>query len=43
MPEEPFVHRFKWRELRVLLAVAQARGMGKVALALAISQPAVSR
>src|SRR5262249_40368806 len=42
-PDEPLVHRLKLRELRILLAVAEARSMGKAAQALAISQPAVSR
>jgi DNA-binding transcriptional LysR family regulator len=43
MPDDPLVHRLKLRELRVLLAVTQAGSMGKAALQLAISQPAVSR
>src|SRR4051794_6781729 len=43
MPDDPLVHRLKLRELRILLAVTEARSMGKAALALAISQPAVSR
>ncbi len=43
MADDPLVNRLKLRELRILLAVTQAGSMGKAALALSISQPAVSR
>jgi DNA-binding transcriptional LysR family regulator len=43
LADDPLVNRLKLRELRILLAVTQAGSMGKAALALSISQPAVSR
>jgi DNA-binding transcriptional LysR family regulator len=41
--DDQLVHRLKLRELRILIAVTQAKSMGKAATQLAISQPAVSR
>jgi DNA-binding transcriptional LysR family regulator len=43
MLDDLLVHRLKLRELHILLAVTQTGSMGKAALRLAISQPAVSR
>ena len=43
MPDDRLMHRLKLRELRILVAVTQAGSMGKAAVQLAISQPAVSR
>jgi len=43
MQDDHIVHRFKLRELRILLAVTQTGSMAKAATQLAISQPAVSR
>jgi DNA-binding transcriptional LysR family regulator len=41
--EERVMQRLKLRELRILMTVAQAGGMGKAAAQLALSQPAVSK
>src|SRR5262245_8180885 len=43
MPDDRLMHRLKLRELRILIAVTQTGSMGKAAVQLAISQPAVSR
>lgn len=41
--DERVIRRLKLRELRILMAVAQAGSMGKAAAQLALSQPAVSK
>ena len=41
--DERVMRRLKLRELRILMAVAQAGSMGKAATQLGLSQPAVSK
>lgn len=43
MQDDPLVHRLKFRDLRILLAVTQSGSMAKAAAQIGITQPAISR